>query len=145
MVLLHVVFFSFRFSISSLKASVCRGLSSLPWHKICRLCLYVACFIYKNSVHHMNLNSPSECSSVNNINIIVLAVIYYVNKQVSSFRNWLIVLRWTTAWAFPIITININLNIKLYRKGSTRRRILMAKFDLLWQRLSNLMWIQPLH
>jgi hypothetical protein len=29
-VLFHVVFFSFRFSISSLKASVYRGLSSLP-------------------------------------------------------------------------------------------------------------------
>ena len=43
MVLLHVVFFSFRFSISSLKTTVCRGLSSLLWHKICKLCLYVAC------------------------------------------------------------------------------------------------------
>ena len=42
-VLLQIGFFSFRFLISTLKASVCRGLSSLPWHKIIILCLYVSC------------------------------------------------------------------------------------------------------
>ena len=30
--------------------------------------------------------------------------IYVINKQV--FRNWLIVLRWTVAWTFPLITFS---------------------------------------
>ena len=43
MVLFHFGFFSFKLLISTLKASVCTGLSSLPWHKIFILWLYVRC------------------------------------------------------------------------------------------------------